>query len=104
MGLSIFFIILLSILVGMNISVLVDQIRDERYGSAMWTFFVIVLCCTSIALNVHTVYRDTQERVVKTRQAPQVDTLITSMNGVSDTTYVIDLSKLPEAKEKNNHQ
>lgn len=100
MGLSIFFIILLSILVGMNISVLVEQIRDERYGSAMWTFFVIVLCSASTALNVHSVYQETQERVIKTRQAPQVDTLITSMNGVSDTTYVIDLSKLPEVKEE----
>ena len=96
MDITITFICLLSFCLAVCISRLATAIQDEEGARKIIPWLgTLLLCIGSLTLNIISLCNDIKHPRLEFKEFPQIDTLITTINSVSDTTYVLDLSEKP---------
>lgn len=90
MNVTIFFIVILGICIGLNIVSVIEDVKAHRRGGIIMDILAILLCCLVLWLNISDLKRELKYPTIRTTQQPRQDTVITKGPGRQDTTYIWD--------------
>lgn len=96
MGLTITFIIILSICIGLDLDILFDGISEGDPGKTGLGLGSLLLCVAALTVNTHNLVQELYYPKVEVISLPQMDTLTQIKNRDTTRTYVLDFTKLEQ--------